>query len=386
MSIVRQKSLILVALLSLLLFAAFLQPAPARAAGEITLHTPYRNITVNPADSVSYTIDVINNTSDVISVPISVSGIPQGWEYKLTSGSWSISEIGVKGNESATVRLELEIPQNVQKGRYNFSVVAQGYTSLPLTVNVAETGVFETEFTTKQPNREGDADANFSFTLDLRNRTAEEQTYALTSEAPRGWNVEFRVSGNSVTSATVEPGATASVTVNIKPPQGITEGSYKIPVTASAGNTSASTELEVVITGKYDMLLTTPRGLLSAEVTAGRTTKVELEIRNTGTTALTDVELDYTAPIGWEVTFDNDKIDRIEAGESAKAVATIKASDKAIPGDYETNITASTPEVSSEAKFRITVKTSMLWGWLGILIIVAVIGGIYYLFRKYGRR
>jgi uncharacterized membrane protein len=384
MSIVRKKSLILLAMLPLLLLAISVRPA--HAAGEITLHTPYRNITVQPAESVSYSIDVINNTSDVLSVPIAVTGIPQGWEYKLTSGSWTIQELAVKGNDSGTVRLELEIPQNVQKGKYQFNVVAQGYTTLPLTVNIAETGVFETEFTTKQPNREGHADASFSFSLDLRNRTAEQQTYALTAEAPRGWNVEFRVTGNSVTSTTVDPGATQTVAVNIKPPEGVTEGSYKIPVTASAGSTSASTELEVVITGKYAMELTTPRGLLSADVTAGSSTKVELEIRNTGTTALTDVELDYTAPIGWDVTFDKDTIDRIEAGESARAVATIKASNKAIPGDYETYISAKTPEVSSEAKFRITVKTSMLWGWLGILIIAAVIGGIYYLFRKYGRR
>jgi len=36
--------------------------------------------------------------------------------------------------------------------------------------------------------------------------------------------------------------------------------------------------------------------------------------------------------------------------------------------------------------FRITVETSMLWGLIGVLIILVVIGGIYYLIRKYGRR
>ena len=45
-----------------------------------------------------------------------------------------------------------------------------------------------------------------------------------------------------------------------------------------------------------------------------------------------------------------------------------------------------TPEVNENEQFRIAVKTPMLWGWVGILVIVVAVGGVYYLFRKYGRR
>lgn len=370
-----------------LLFALIPYSAtPAHAAGEITLFTPYKNITVQPGESINYSIDVSNNTSEIQNVALSVTGLPEGWTYTLTSGAWTIEEIGVKGGESETVRVEIEIPHNVEKGTYPFNILADGFTSLPLTVNISETGTYETEFTTDQANREGDADATFSYSMDLRNRTAEVQTYALNAEAPRGWDVAFILGSNHVTSAQVESDATQTITVQIDPPEGVTEGSYTIPVSASAGNTSSSTELEVVITGKYAMQLTTPKGLLSDEVTAGRSTKVELEVRNTGTTALTDVTLDFSAPLNWDVTFDKNTIDRIEAGETGKVIATIQSSDKAIPGDYVTSIVARTPEVSSQADFRIAVKTSMLWGWLGILIIAAVVAFIAWLFRKYGRR
>lgn len=44
------------------------------------------------------------------------------------------------------------------------------------------------------------------------------------------------------------------------------------------------------------------------------------------------------------------------------------------------------PEVTSNVEFRMTVETSLLYGWLGIMIIVVVIGVIWFLFRKYGRR
>jgi uncharacterized membrane protein len=47
---------------------------------------------------------------------------------------------------------------------------------------------------------------------------------------------------------------------------------------------------------------------------------------------------------------------------------------------------AKTPEVTADAQFRISVKTPLFWGWVGVLVILAAVGGVYCLFRKYGRR
>ena len=67
-------------------------------------------------------------------------------------------------------------------------------------------------------------------------------------------------------------------------------------------------------------------------------------------------------------------------------MATLKASKKALPGDYVTTIIAKSRESNADAQFRVAVKTPMIWGWVGVLIIIATIGVVYYLFRKYGRR
>lgn len=163
-------------------------------------------------------------------------------------------------------------------------------------------------------------------------------------------------------------------------------GTYKIPVHATTSSTSADIELEVVITGSYDIELTTPRGLLSAEITAGDMKRIDLVVRNNGSAELKDVQLTATKPVDWEVTFEPSKIDKLTAGSTTNVTATIKASGKALPGDYVTKMTAKTPEVNTTAEFRISVHTPMIYGWLGILIIVLVLGGVYYLFRKYGRR
>lgn len=373
-------------LMAALLSFAWIAALPAHAAGEVSLYTQNKNITVSPGQSINYSIDIINHSNSIQDVKLAVQGMPEGWTYELTSGSWKIQEIAVQPNDSRNVSLEVNVPLQIEKGAYRFTVMAEGFAAMPLTLNISETGTFKTELTTEQPNMQGNAGSTFRFNLDLRNRTADNQLYALTADAPRGWEVIFNVDSKQVTSTSLEANAKQTVNMEVKPPEGVTEGTFKIPVVAASGSTSADTEVEVVITGKYDMRLTTPKGLLSANVTAGGTTKVELEIQNNGTTALKDVEMDYYAPVGWDVTFEPMTLDQIEPGESGKVIATIKSNGKAIPGDYITEITAKTPEVSSTAQFRIAVKTSMLWGWVGILIIAGVIGGIYYLFRKYGRR
>jgi uncharacterized membrane protein len=134
------------------------------------------------------------------------------------------------------------------------------------------------------------------------------------------------------------------------------------------------------------MELTTPLGLLSTEITAGDQKRVELLVRNTGSAELKDVKLEFSAPANWDVIFDPKSITSLKAGDAAKVFATIKADKKAIAGDYVTNLDAKTPEVTARTAFRVSVKTPMLWGWVGIFIIIAALGSVYYLFRKYGRR
>ena len=89
-----------------------------------------------------------------------------------------------------------------------------------------------------------------------------------------------------------------------------------------------------------------------------------------------------------EVTYDVEDgiIDSIAAGSSAQVVATVTPSSEAITGDYVATFTAETDEATSSAEFRVSVKTSTLWGFVAVLIILCVAAGLVYVFRKYGRR
>ncbi|MCE5346014.1 MAG: NEW3 domain-containing protein [Bacteroidales bacterium] len=381
---IRTKSLRLFTSLLLGIFCLSSHAYPV--TDSVTLYTPYTKISVPPGQSIDYAIDVINNGREIKTVDISLAGMPKGWNYTLKAGGWTIGQISILPGERKSFSLNVGVPYKVNKGSYRFKVLAGGSYSLPLVVSISEQGTFKTEFSTEQPNREGQANSSFTFNAVLKNQTADKQLYTLTANASRGWNVAFKSNYQQVTSVNIEANSTQSIEIDIKPPENIEAGRYKIPIVASTNTSSSSIELEVVITGSYKMELTSPTGLLSTNITAGKYKRVELIVNNTGSSELADIKFDFSAPSKWDVTFDPKKVDKLQAGKSAKVFATIKADKKAIPGDYVTNLEAKTPETSSRASFRISVETAMLWGWIGVLIIIAALGSVYYLFRKYGRR
>ena len=358
----------------------------AFASDDVILYTPYTKISVPPGESISYSIDAINNTEEVQKIDIRIYGIPKSWDYTLKSGSYQVKQIAILPDEKKTLSLKVDVPLKVNKGNYYVNVKAADDISLPLVINVSKQGSFKSEFTSEQANMEGHAKSTFSFTGKIKNSTGEKQLYSLRSKAPRGWRVTFKANYKQATSVEVQPNNSEDVTIDIVPPHTVVAGTYKIPVTASTINTSAELELEVVITGTYELELTTSRGLLSAKVTAGDEKNIDLLIKNTGSSDLINVELSASKPSGWDVEFDPKQVEKIEAGKSATVSATIKADKKAIAGDYVTNLTAKTPEASSQAAFRISVRTPMIWGWIGILVILASVGTVFQLIRKFGRR
>jgi len=358
----------------------------AIAADSLILYTPYTKISVPPGESLEFSIDFINKGDALVNTEVSVTGMPKGWDYLIKTGNWNIRQVSILPEEKKSLVLQVEVPLRVNKGDYPFKVMAKGFGTLPIVVNVSERGTFKTEFTADQANMEGHAQSNFTFKANLRNRTADKQLYSLRSDVPRGWRVTFKPNYQQATSVEVEANNSVDVSIEVKPPATVEAGTYKIPVLAATKGSSTDLELEVVITGTFDMELTTPTGLLSTSITAGKEKRVELMVKNTGSSELRDIDFTAAAPVNWEVVFDPRKIDVLEAGGEARTMATIKAGEKAISGDYATTITAKTPEVTSKASFRISVKTPMLWGWIGVFIIVIALGSVYYMFRKYGRR
>ena len=65
---------------------------------------------------------------------------------------------------------------------------------------------------------------------------------------------------------------------------------------------------------------------------------------------------------------------------------TIIPTKDAIPGDYLITLRTIHPETTDFLEMRVTVAQSTIWGWLGIVLVFAVIGGLAGLYWRIGRR
>ena len=358
----------------------------AQSSDGVELYTPYTKVSVSPGNTINYSIDLINNSKKIQDKSISVTSVPRSWKYTLTAGGLNIKSMATLPGEKKNMVMKVEIPFKVNKGNYRFYVKAGNDVVLPLVINVSEQGSNESELTCDQTNMEGTSKSSFSFKAVLKNRTSAKQQYALMSDPPKGWTADIKANYKQATSTEVEANNTKDITIDVKPPVTVKAGTYKVPVKAVTGSTSANLELEVVITGTYDISLSTPTGLLSGEITAGSEKKLDLVVHNTGSAELKNITLSSIKPDKWEATFNPPKIENLSAGSIEHVTATIKADKKAIPGDYVTKIEAKAPEANSAVSYRMTVRTPILWGWIGIVIIFIALGSVYYLFKKYGRR
>lgn len=381
----RKTAAMLLFMLFVLVGTSFTDPNQAAAAGALELYTPYLEWSAAPGETVSYSIDVINHGTSTSSANLSLDSASADWKYNLTAGGREISRVAVKAGDTQTINLQLEVPLKINKGRYNFRLNADN-TSLPLVINVSEQGTFKSELSVDQANMEGHSDSTFTYSAVLKNRTSQKQTYALSAQAEQGWDVRFNADSSSVTSVEIEPNTDKTISIQVKPSEQVKAGSYKIPITATSGESNAQATLEAVVTGIYNMQFTTTNDLLSADIKAGGERKLNFVVNNTGSAELQDLSFTSNAPTDWEVSFEPSSITSIAPGESKQVTATIKSSDKSLAGDYVVSLTASSANKSSSADLRITVKSSVLWGWIGVIIILAVCAAIYYLFRKFGRR
>ena len=380
------------ALVTAVAFAALLSTgfAPAvEAANGLDLTTPYPAIAVQPGSTATFALTLAATTA--MTVDLGVTGVPDGWTTGLHGGGLEVSSVYVPAGGTATVQLDLAVPADAPDGTQQLSVTARSATasaSLALSVAVAQAAGGTVDLTTDFPTLRGASDANFNFTLQLHNSTPQQLTFSLQAAGPAGWTVTAQPAGEAqAASFTVEAGASRSVDVTATPPTTVDAGSFPISVQAigSAGRT-AEAQLTVEISGRVAMSITTADGRLNASATAGAAGDLSVVVRNDGTSPLTGVSLSANAPSGWEVTFDPATLDGVAANDSATVIAHIKPSGDAIAGDYVVTVSAKNDQATKSADIRVTVDTSPLWGVVGLALILAAVGGLYWVFQRYGRR
>ena len=355
------------------------------------ISTPYPSIEVAPGDDISFSLTVHNSKRPPQRVGLEVLQPPSGWEVRLLGGGKPVGAVFVGPDATANVQLELEPPENVRKGRYSLMVRAAGSADrfeLPLEIVIGETPPAELELDPELPILPGTPDSTFRFNVELANKTGEDALIALSAEAPPGFQVSFkeRFGSQRLTSVAVEAGRTQGLEIEVRPPQGTEAGRYPVTVRAMAGEVTAATELTLEVSGQPALRLTAPGELLSGRIAAGKETPLQLVLQNTGSAPAQGVRFSASQPSGWEIKFEPETVPVLPAGERMEVRALVTAPANAIAGDYMLTFRANADAASANSEFRVTVRTSTLWGIVGVLIIAAAVAVLALAVMRYGRR
>ncbi len=360
------------------------------AAGGLEVSTPYPAVAVAPGSKVSFDLTVTSTrTADVA---LALSGVPTGWSASLLGGGNVVDSVAVTSDADGAVRLDVDVPADAAAGATSLRVTATGGGAedvLTIAIRVDAEAAGDVSLTTTTPALTGASDAAFSFDLQFSNDTPQDVTVSVAASGPPGWDVTAALTGETQAASTVvTAGATQNVTVTVSAAEGTAAGPYPISVQATAAEQTVTQELAVEITGSYSLTLSTPNDLLSASGSAGAATTQAFEISNTGTAPITAVTLTGTPPTGWDVAFEPETLASIEPTKTGTITATITPSAEAVAGDYVVTFTAGATESGADdtAQIRFTVETSPLWALIGLGIIALILGGLFYVFRTYGRR
>jgi uncharacterized membrane protein len=365
---------------------------PERGIG---IYTEFAGVTVPKGESVKMELIAENKGRTDEIVDVKISTVPKGWKASLKGGSYQVGGLYVANGKTKNLALELEPDKSIGPGAYLFQFDAKTEdgkftASHKLTVNVQErtAGAEDIQITTSYPVLRGQTDATFEFSIDVLNKSDLDRTFNLAAVPPEKWEVNFKPAyeQKQISSFRIKGGQSQSVAVQVSPPKDAMAGEYPILVRVSSGEKKAEVKLTVALTGIYKLDAGTPTGILSLEAMPGKPANLSLFVKNTGSAVNRNVSFSSFKPENWEVTFKPEKIEAIEPNGLKQIEVTIKPAAQSLVGDYSVGVMVDGEKASKTVEFRVTVKASTAWGWIGIGVIIFVIAGLSALFIWLGRR
>jgi uncharacterized membrane protein len=362
----------------------------------IVIYTEYSGILVSPGESVRMDLTLENKGKTDENVGLKLTTIPKGWRASLKAPNYTVNAVPVPEGKPRTLTFLAEPDKSVKPGTYLFQIDAQtedgkftSWQKIELTVREKAPVSEEIQVTTSYPVLRGQTDARFEFSLEVTNKSEGDKNFNLSAQAPEKWEVNFKPAyeQKQISSFRIKGGQSQTLAVEVTPTREATAGNYPIAVWISSGEKKAEVKLTVILTGIYKLEAGTPTGLLSLEAFTGKPAIMSFLVKNTGSVVNRNITFSSFKPENWKVEFKPEKIDVLEPEAQKSVDVTITPAAQALVGDYSVALNVEGEKGSNKTvEMRVAVKTSAAWGWVGILIIVLVIGGLGGLFLWLGRR
>jgi len=381
---------------SLLAALAIASASPASANQSPTyrglwVSTDFPSQTIAPGKSASLEIDVHNAGLPPQIVGLVIEHAPKDWKVDLLGGGNPVQSVFAGPDSKATVNLRLTPPAGVTSGSQGFILAAEssdGRFELPLKVTIGDVAPANLKLESDLPELRGSVTSKFEYKISLANNGGKDLTARLDADAPQGFQATFRerYGSQELTSIPLKAGEKRDLTLRINPPRETEAGIYKVEARATTAETAASTALVVDVTGRPELSLSGADGRLSGDAQAGTESALDLVVANNGSAPAMNIDMSSSEPSGWKIKFEPDKLAAVAPGEEQKIKVLITPSAEAIAGDYQVSLRATGGEGSTSTNFRITVRTSTMWGIAGVLTIAASLGVLGMSVVRYGRR
>jgi uncharacterized membrane protein len=401
----RSKSVLILMFIVFICFCGF-SPALAQADKEkdvlprpergMAIYSEYSGIFVAPGESVRMELTAENKGRTDEDFILKITQSPKGWKASIKAPNFTVNAVPVPATKTRTLTFVAEPDKTIKPGSYLFQIDAQTadgkFTSsqkIEVTVREKAPVSEEIQVTTSYPVLRGQTDARFEFSLEVTNKSESDKNFNLSAQVPEKWEVNFKPAyeQKQISSFRIRGGQSQTVAVEVTPAKEATSGSFPVVVWISSGEKKAEVKLTVVLTGIYKLDAGTPTGLLSLEAVTGKPAIMSLFVKNTGSAVNRNISFNSFKPENWKVEFKPEKVDALEPNALKQVEVTITPAAQALVGDYSVGLSIEGEKGSSKTvEIRVVVKTSAAWGWIGIVIIVAVIAGLAGLFLWLGRR
>ncbi len=227
--------------------------------------------------------------------------------------------------------------------------------------------------------------------LTLENTGAVDQEFELEVEHNSSIESSFNYQDFNITSVNVEAGEEKSLSAEIDVPNTADTGVYELEL-AAEGRSKASEKMTLDVRESQDEDVRRSIRVSPEEsymgVKPGKSVTVPVRIRNTGTAALENIELDITAPENWDKEVSRKSFRRLERYGSARTQVTLEAPANAETGDHFLEVSAHSEDTKLDQpeRVRLTIQEESNLRYIGLGIMVLSLGSLVAVYRKLGRR
>ncbi len=218
----------------------------AEAAGDVTLTTSTPALTGSSTTDFTFDVQLKNDTAQDLTVSATATG-PTGWDVSATlTGEDQAASTVVEAGASQAISVKASAAASTPAGSYPITVEARaGERTLSADLSIDITGSYSMTVSTPGDllSMRGAAGTASVQDFEITNTgTAPITTVKLTGTPPSGWTVDIDPADGL---ESIEPNATGTIRATITPSGDAVAGDYVVSFSASATETSATTNTQI---------------------------------------------------------------------------------------------------------------------------------------------